>query len=151
MFAPDLINTNGLLVAVGRQRAEQFAACFETPRAHGSYQALAEDPVMEAIYIASPHSEHAAHAELALSHGKHVLVEKPLALTVTQARRIREAAHRAGLFAMEAMRTRFLPHTLRIHELIAEGALGDIRMLIADHHQKLDLSKLDRVATSPAS
>lgn len=140
-FAQDLRATGRTLVAVGsrsRDRANEFAARFEVPRAHGSYQALVEDPGIEAIYIASPHSEHAAHAELALRHGKHVLVEKPFTLTGAEARRVRDVARETGLFAMEAMRTRFMPHTIRIHELIAEGALGEIRALIADHHQKLN-------------
>ena len=95
--------------------------------------------------MASPHPEHAANAELALQHGKHVLVEKPFALTGVEARRIRDVARSTGLFAMEAMRTRFMPHTVRIHELIAEGALGDIRALIADHHQKLNPDPVGRL------
>lgn len=68
-FAQDLKSTNRTLIAVGsrsRHRAEQFAARFRVPREHGSYQALVEDPEVEAIYIASPHSEHASRAEMAL-------------------------------------------------------------------------------------
>lgn len=141
VFAQDLLSTGRTLVAVGsrkQDRADQFSARFGGPRAHGSYQALVEDPEVEVIYIASPHSEHAAHAELALRHGKHVLVEKPFTLTGAEARRVRDVAQESGLFAMEAMRTRFMPHTMRIHELIAEGTLGNIRALIADHHQNLN-------------
>lgn len=147
-FARDLKSTGRTLVAVGsrsQNRADQFAARFDVPRAYGSYQALVEAPEVEVIYIASPHSEHAAHAELALRHGKHVLVEKPFTLTGTEARRVRDVARETGLFAMEAMRTRFMPHTLRIHDLIAAGALGEIRALTADHHQKLNSDPVRRL------
>lgn len=141
LFAQDLRSTNRTLLAVGsrsQERANAFAARFDIPHAHGSYQALVEDPEVDAIYIASPHTEHAAMAELALRHGKHVSVEKPFALTGAQARRVRDVARETGLFAMEAMRTRFMPHSLRIHQLIEEGALGEVRGLIADHFQILN-------------
>ena len=141
IFAQDLLATNRSLVAVGSRsqaRAEEFAARYAIPRVHGSYEALAEDPEIDAIYIASPHTEHAANAELALRNGKHILVEKPFTLTGAQARRVRAVARETGLFAMEAMRTRFMPHSLRMHELIAEGALGEIRALTADHCQRLN-------------
>jgi len=141
LFATDLKEHGRKLVAVGSRnqaRADAFAAKFDIKRAHGSYQALVDDPEVDVVYIASPHTEHAAHAELALRHGKHVLIEKPFALTEEQARRVCDVARETGLFAMEAMRTRFMPHSIRMHELIKEGALGEIRNVIADHFQILN-------------
>lgn len=148
LFAQDLQATGRKLVAVGSrslERAEQFAAKHRATRAYGSYEALVEDDEVEAVYIASPHVKHAEHAELALRHGKHVLVEKPFALNGAQASRIRDLARETGLFAMEAMRTRFMPHTRRCHELIAQGALGDIRAFTADHFQRLETSPEGRL------
>ncbi|MFT4067603.1 Gfo/Idh/MocA family protein [Paraburkholderia sp.] len=148
LFAQDLQSAGRTLLAVGsrsQERADQFAARYGAARAYGSYEALVEDPDIEAVYIASPHSEHAAHAELALRHGKHVLLEKPFTLTGVHARRVRDVARETGLFAMEAMRTRFMPHTVRIHELIKEGALGEIKAFIADHYQSLNTDPVGRL------
>lgn len=148
VFVQDLLATDRLALAVGSRslaRAQAFADRFGIKRAHGSYEALAEDPEIDAIYIASPHSEHAAHAELALRNGKHILVEKPFALTGAQARRIQSLARETGLFVMEAMRTRLMPHTRRIHEVIADGALGDIQALSADHFQLLNADPQGRL------
>nr|WP_306265578.1 Gfo/Idh/MocA family oxidoreductase [Pararhizobium sp. IMCC3301] len=148
LFAQDLGSAGRTFLAVGsrsQERADQFAAKYGAARAYGSYEALVNDPDIEAVYIASPHSEHAAHAELALRHGKHVLVEKPFTLTGEQARRVRDVARETGLFAMEAMRTRFMPHTVRSHQLIEEGALGEIRALTADHCQRLDSDPVGRL------
>lgn len=148
IFAQDLRSTGRALVAVGSRsqaRANAFAARYGVPRAHGSYEALVADPEVDVVYIASPQSEHAVHAEMALRHGKHVLVEKPFAMTGAQARRVRDVARETGLFAMEAMRTRFMPHTQRIHQVIRDGALGEIRGFVADHHQKLDSNPVGRL------
>lgn len=148
LFAHDL-NAVGLdLRAVGsrsRENADAFARKHNVANAHGSYEALVADPDVDAIYIATPHRLHAEHAELAMRAGKHVLIEKPMALNAHQARRIQHVAAETGLFAMEAMRTRFMPHTLRIHELLAEGALGVVRTFIADHNQSLDRNPVGRL------
>lgn len=147
-FTSDL-RTAGLdVAAVGSRRkdaADAFAAQFEIPRAHDSYEALAEDPDVDIVYIATPHPSHVDNAILALAHGKHVLVEKPFTLTGPEAERVRDAAQAAGLLAMEAMWTRYLPHMLRVRELVASGALGDIRTVFADHTQSLPLDPAHRI------
>lgn len=137
-FASDL-RTAGLdLVAVGsrsQQSADAFAAKFDIPHAHPSYQALVEDPDVDIIYVATPHPMHHADAKLALEHGKHVLVEKAFTVNQSEAEDLQRIATERGLLAMEAMWTRYLPHMVRIRELLAEGALGEIRAVTADHTQ----------------
>jgi predicted dehydrogenase len=137
-FTSDL-RTAGLdVVAVGSRRlesAQAFAADFGIPHAHGSYEELVADPDVDIVYIATPHPMHAANALLALEAGKHVLVEKPFTLTAAEAAAVRDAAAERGLLAMEAMWTRYLPHMIRIREIVASGVLGEIRALTADHTQ----------------
>jgi len=139
-FASDL-RTAGLdLVAVGSRSAETasaFAAEFDVPHVHDSYEALVADPDVDIVYIATPHPFHAEQAILALEAGKHVLVEKPFTLTEAEAARVRDVAASRGLLAMEAMWTRYLPHMVRIREILAAGTLGEIRVVTADHTQKI--------------
>jgi len=139
-FTSDL-RTAGLdVAAVGsrrRETAEAFAADFAVPHAHGSYEELVADPTVDIVYIATPHPMHAANALLALEAGKHVLVEKAFTLNAAEAAAVRDAAAERGLLAMEAMWTRYLPHMVRIRELVAAGALGEVRAVAADHTQRL--------------
>ena len=144
----DLIGCGFTVAAVGSRSqgpADAFAAEFGIPVAHGSYEALVADPGVDAIYISTPHPFHAENALLALRAGKHVLIEKPFTLTAGQAVEVVDAAEAAGLVVMEAMWTRFLPHMLRIREIIASGTLGDVRTLIADHNQDLPKDPLHRL------
>ena len=139
VFAADLeLTDSGRVVAVGSRdlaRAEAFADRFAIPNRHGSYEALVADGDVDAVYVATPHPMHRAYAELALRAGKPVLLEKPFTVTAAQARELVALARERGLFLMEAMWTRFLPHVARIRELLAEGALGEIVTVIADHGQ----------------
>ncbi|MDJ1113287.1 Gfo/Idh/MocA family protein [Microbacterium dauci] len=147
-FTSDLLTAGRTVTAVGSRRpeaAEEFARTHGIPRAHGSYEALVSDPEVDIIYIATPHSAHAENAVLALGHGKHVLIEKPLTLDEGQAIAIRDAAAAQGLLAMEAMWTRYLPHMVRIRELLAEGAIGEPRVLIADHTQRISSDPTHRL------
>ncbi len=144
----DLIGCGFTVAAVGsrsQESAEAFAAEFGIPVAHGSYEDLVADPGVDAIYISTPHSFHASNALLALRAGKHVLVEKSFTVTAGEAREVVEVGEAAGLVVMEAMWTRFLPHMLRIREIIAAGTLGDVRTLIADHNQNLPKDPLHRL------
>ncbi len=100
-----------------------------------AYEALAEDPEIDAIYVATPHPWHRDGGMLGINAGKAVLVEKPFTINAGEARELIDAAQARGTFLMEAMWTRFLPHVVRIRELIAEGRLGDIRSVLADHGQ----------------
>lgn len=139
-FTSDLLLTGHSVTAVGsrsQESADAFAAQFGIEHAHPSYEALVESDEVDVIYVSTPHPFHAANATLALNAGKHVLVEKPFTLNEAEARAVVELAAEKGLVVLEAMWTRWLPHMVRIRELIASGALGELRSLIADHDQKL--------------
>jgi predicted dehydrogenase len=127
------------VTAVGSRdvaRAAEFAADFPGASAYGSYEQLVADPDVDVVYVATPHPMHHEQALLALGAGKPVLVEKPFAINAGQAREMVAAARAGGLFAMEAMWTRFLPHIERVRAIIAAGTLGDLRSVIADHGQR---------------
>lgn len=147
-FTNDL-KLNGFTVqAVGSRSqaaADAFAAEFDIPNAHASYEALVADPEVDVVYVSTPHPLHAANARLVLEAGKHVLVEKPFTVNAREAQEIADLAAGRGLLALEAMWTRYLPHMVRIRELIADGALGEVRTLIADHTQKLSDDPLHRI------
>ncbi len=138
-FAADLeLTDSGRAVAVGSRRketAEAFGERFGIPNRHGSYEELVADPEVDVVYVATPHPMHHPNTLLALEAGKPVLVEKPFTMNVAEARELTAAARTAGLFLMEAMWTRFLPHIAEIRRLLAEGALGEIVSVSADHGQ----------------
>lgn len=148
LFTNDL-KLNGFTVqAVGsrsQSSADAFAAEFEIPTAHGSYEALVADPEVDVIYVSTPHPLHVSNAMLALEAGKHVLIEKPFAVNGTEAQAIADLARAKGLLVLEAMWTRYLPHMVRIREIIAAGTLGEVRTLIADHTQLLSDDPAHRI------
>jgi predicted dehydrogenase len=128
-------HTDQRAVAVAGRSAERtaaFAARHGIPRWHDRHEALVTDPEVDIVYIASPHSEHRRLALLAIAAGKPVLVEKPVAMTAAEAREIRDAARAAGVFAMEAMWSRYLPQTDVMLQLRDDGVLGDLRLAVAD-------------------
>lgn len=123
------------LVAIGsrsEERAAAFAARHGARRAHGSYAALIADPDVDAVYIATPHPQHRAIALAALRAGKAVLVEKAFTATLTGAREVFAVAREQGVFAMEAMWTRFQPAMLRVRQWLADRAIGEVRAVQAD-------------------
>jgi predicted dehydrogenase len=128
-------------VAVGSRTAERaagFAERFGIGRSHGSYADLVADPTVDAVYVATPHPFHAEHARLAIAAGKAVLVEKPFTMDAVEARAVAAAAREAGVFCMEAMWSRFLPHLTRLRELLAEGAVGDVVAVSADQGMRFE-------------
>jgi len=130
-----LVNTDQRVVAVASRSADRagaFAREHGIARAYGGYELLLADDTVDIVYIAAPHSEHRRLALAAIAAGKHVLVEKPIALNAAEAREIATAARAAGVFAMEAMKARFLPQTDVIARLLRDGALGDILGVEAD-------------------
>ena len=139
-FARDLQLLSGHRVAaIGSRsaaRAEEFATRFDVTRTHASYDGLVADPDVDVVYVATPHQAHAPDALLALRAGKPVLVEKPFTVNAAEAAEVVSTARERGLFCMEAMWTRFLPHTRRIRQLLRAGALGEVRTVIADHGQR---------------
>jgi predicted dehydrogenase len=123
------------LVAVGSRSAaaaDAFGERFGVPRRHASYAELASDPEVDAIYVATPHTFHKQNTLLCLEAGKPVLCEKPFAINAAEAAEMIAAARSRGLFLMEAMWTRFLPHIAALRELLAAGAIGEVRQLRAD-------------------
>ncbi|RKR75160.1 Gfo/Idh/MocA family protein [Frondihabitans australicus] len=129
-----LRHTSQRIVAVGSrsaERAQAFAARHGIERAYGSYDELVHDAEVDVVYIASPHSEHEAQALLAIAAGKHVLIEKPIATTAASAQRIVDAARAAGVFAMEAMWTRYRPQSDVVRQVLERGDLGEVRVVTA--------------------
>ncbi|AXK46493.1 Gfo/Idh/MocA family protein [Brachybacterium saurashtrense] len=128
------------VVAVGSRdlgRARAFADAHGIDRAHGEVEALLADPEVDVVYIATPHSEHAAIGLAAIALGKHVLIEKPITVSAAEARELSAAARAAGVLVMEAMWTRYLPQTSVLRSLLDSGELGDVRSASADHGQRI--------------
>ncbi len=147
-FARDLATGGHRIAAVGSrdaERARSFAERHSIPAAHAGYRALVDDPEVDIVYVATPHSHHLEHALLAIDAGKHVLVEKAFTTTGDDAQRLVDAARTKGVFAMEAMWTRFLPTMVAARERVAAGDLGEVVSVVADHSQMLDLSPGSRL------
>lgn len=121
-------------------RARQFADRFTLPRAYGSYAELLADPEIDAVYIATVHSEHRAVAEAALKAGKHVLCEKPLTTSAVETAALVELARERDLFLMEAVWTRCNPLIRQAADMVKAGELGELRLVSADFgfHQDVD-------------
>jgi predicted dehydrogenase len=123
------------LAAVGSRSqagADAFGDEFDVPRRHPSYAALANDPGVDVVYVATPHNLHRENSLLCLEADKAVLCEKPFAINAGQAEQVIALARAKRLFLMEAMWTRFLPALVKIRELLADGTIGEVRMLAAD-------------------
>ena len=138
-FAADLTFTESSRVAAVGSRhidsANRFADEFDVPNRHASYEALVADPDVDVVYVATPHPMHRENTLLALGAGKPVLVEKAFTMNSAEAEELVATARGAGLFLMEAMWTRFLPHIAEVRRLLSDGALGEIVTVTADHGQ----------------
>lgn len=110
-------------------KAERFASECGIPEFRGSYEALLADPDIEAIYNPLPNSLHAEWSIRALEAGKHVLCEKPLATSASDARAMFAAARRAGRHLVEAYPYRAQAQTLKLRELLAAGAIGKVQLI----------------------
>jgi predicted dehydrogenase len=110
--------------------AQAFATRHGVPRAHASYAALAHDPDVDVVYVATPPSLHAEHTLACLEQGKAVLCEKPFARNAAEAARMIRLARERRLFLMEAMWTRFLPAVVAARETVASGTLGPVRLVV---------------------
>jgi predicted dehydrogenase len=135
-FAEAMAQTDGgTIVAVASRSAERAAAFgdrFSIPSWYADYEALAADPAVDVVYVATPQSRHESHTLLMLEAGKHVLCEKPFALNATQGARMVAQARARGLFLMEAIWSRYLPAYLSLVDLIGEGRIGDPLLVEAD-------------------
>lgn len=133
--------TQQRIVAVGSRSVERAQTFVDElapgATAYGSYDALVADSSVDVVYVASPHSEHRDHALAAIRAGKHVLVEKAFTRNATEAREVFDAAREAGVFCMEAMWSRFLPHYDVVRRAVASGLIGDVKWIAADHGQAL--------------
>ncbi|MBT2501722.1 Gfo/Idh/MocA family protein [Curtobacterium sp. ISL-83] len=127
-------------VAVASRSAERgstFAAAHGIETVVGSAEELASRPDVDAVYIATPQNDHLASGLAAISAGKHVLIEKPIALNAAEAQRLADAGRSAGVLVMEAMWSRYLPQASVLRQLLADGVLGDITAVHADHGQRV--------------
>ena len=123
---------NGELRAVASrslERARGIAAELEIPRAYGSYEALLADPEIDAVYIPLPTSLHHEWVIAAARAGKHVLVDKPFAVDAAEAVEMVDACRAAGVQLLEGFMYRYDPKHARLRELVAEGAIGDLRQI----------------------
>ena len=118
------------LAAVGSRKmdsAREFAKKYHIPAFYDSYEAMAADPQVEAVYISTPNNMHYENCKMCLNAGKHVLCEKPFTTSVAQAEELYRLAEEKGLFIMEAFWIRFLPQLQHMMGLIAQGVIGEVR------------------------
>lgn len=125
-------------------KAEAFAEECGFEKAFGSYEALVNDPLVDVVYIATPHNMHCINTLMCLDAGKHVLCEKPLAVNASEVKHMIDKAGEKGLFLMEAMWSRFLPHIKYARHLIDSGVIGDVHLLTADFGIRREVKPLDR-------
>jgi predicted dehydrogenase len=112
-----------------QQRAEEYAKEWDIPRAYGSYEGLLADPEIEAVYISLPNNMHCEWSIKSVEAGKHVLCEKPMSRDTSQVEEAFDAADKAGRLLSEAFMYRHNPQTKRVSQLIAEGAIGELRVV----------------------
>lgn len=122
-------------LAVGsrsQESADKFGDTWHIPRRYPTYEALAADPDVDVIYIATPHNLHTENMKLCLNAGKHVLCEKPLTVNAAQAKECLDLAQEKGLFLMEAMWMKFIPAIRQMQKWVANGRIGTIYLVQAN-------------------
>lgn len=125
----------GEVVAIGStssERASAFAELHGIPGRYSTYEDVAADPNVDAVYVATTNNLHLANTLVSVDHGKPVLCEKPFALNRRQAEEMVAAARASGVFLMEAMWMRFQPATSRVEAIVRSGRIGDLRSVVAD-------------------
>lgn len=123
------------LYAVGSrtyEKAKAFADKWGFEKAYGSYEEMLQDPQVELVYVATPHSHHYQYAKMCLEYGKHVLVEKAFTVNAAQAEELMGMARKKGLLLAEAIWTRYMPSRKMIDDLVAGGAIGTVTSLTAN-------------------
>jgi len=123
------------LVAIGSrssERAEAFAREYDVPHRFDRYEDLVTRSEVDVVYVATPHVFHERDTLLSLEAGKPVLCEKPFTMNAKEATTVIAAAREKSLFLMEAMWTRFVPAIVKLREWIAAGAIGEVRVFMAD-------------------
>jgi predicted dehydrogenase len=134
-FAASLpASTSGRLAVIASRTqasADAFGAEFGAERGYGDYERALTDPDVDIVYIATPHPTHSALIHQAMAHGKHVLCEKPLTVTATEARAAVAAARVRRLLLAEGFAFRYSQQTRRLTDLLASGAIGELTMIEA--------------------
>lgn len=113
-------------------KADAFGQGVGATKCYDSYEALANDPNVDVAYIGTPHNFHLPHTLLCLDAGKHVLCEKPFAVNAKEAKVMIERAREKNLFLMDAFWTRYFPAMVKLRELLAQKAIGDVMLVQAD-------------------
>ena len=126
-------------------RAQAFAVRHGIDRAHGSYAEILADLDVDVLYVATPHPQHHPIALAALRAGKALLIEKAFTATTAGAHEVVDAARETGLFVMEAMWTRFQPAIVALRDLVADGAIGEVRSVQADLGVAKEYDPTDRL------
>lgn len=141
-FATDLLLVNDAVLAAVASRdlvkADEFAKKYNSLKAYDSYDSLFADKEVDIVYIATPHDSHAALTIKALENGKHVLCEKPMALSYKDAQRMIEASQKHNKFFMEAFWTRFIPAVQEVLSKVNDGIIGEIKYINADFAFRAD-------------
>lgn len=152
-FAQAIRNVPGVELAAvasrGKQTGDAFAAEFGIPRVFVGYETMAQSDAIDAAYIAVPHSGHCTCSCLMLQNGKHVLCEKPMAVTAEEGERMFRTAKENGVLLMEAMWARLVPGTLKMLELVQSGVLGDIQSVEGKFCYTMDEDEMDHHVFHP--
>lgn len=125
-------STKGKIYAVAsrsEQRAADFANVYQIDKVYADYQAMLDDPQVDIIYIATPHSFHYQQAKMCLEAGKHVLVEKPCTVNAAQMQSLVALAQSKKLLLQEALWSRFMPCLTQLRALLEQGIIGDIQYI----------------------
>ncbi len=128
MVAPTLAVMEGMerytVASRSLEKAEEFARTYGFEKAYGSYEQMLEDPQVELVYVATPHSHHYAHMMMAIERGKNILCEKAFTMNAAQAKAVQEAAAQKGVFVAEAIWPRYMPSRKVIQSVMESGIIG---------------------------
>ena len=143
----EVVPTANLIAVASRdkEKLKEFAVRYNVKKVYRHYDDLIDDPSVEIIYIATPHSFHTSLAINCILAGKHVLVEKPFALNAIEAKKVFDLAIQKNVFVMEALWTRFIPSTQKVLNLLKNGDIGIPISLNADFGIKADFNRNSRL------
>lgn len=130
-----LLSKNAVLQGVGSRdiaKAKTFSESYHANSFYGSYEQLAKDPLIDVVYVATPHPFHFENTLMCLEHGKHVLCEKPMGMNANEVKAMVDMASSKGLFLMEGIWTRFIPAVEKMAELLNDGVIGEVTFIRAD-------------------
>lgn len=119
-------------------RAQEYAWKYGIEKAYGSYEEMLQDPNVELVYIATPHSHHYEHMMMCIEHGKAIVCEKAFTMNADQARKVQLAAKEKGVYVAEAIWPRYMPSRKMIDEVIESGIIGKVNTLTANLSYKID-------------